>query len=53
MARAVGLVVPVASVFEVIALEIFARTPARVTGLIWFAKFQVDGATGADPVDGR
>jgi hypothetical protein len=53
IARAVGLVVPVASVLEVMVLEIRARTPARVTGFICAPKFQVDGVTGAAPVDGR
>jgi hypothetical protein len=53
MARAVGLVTPVASSFVVRAVAVFVRDPGRVTGLICAPKFHVDGVTAADPVDGK
>jgi hypothetical protein len=53
MHRAVGFVVPVASVFVVIADDVFVREPAKVSGLIWAAKLNVDGVTAAAPLEGR
>src|SRR5262252_4152760 len=52
IARLMGLVVPVASVLEVIVAPVLRRKPpGTVTGLIWLAKFQVEGVTVGVPED--
>jgi hypothetical protein len=52
IALLIGLVVPVASVLEVIVEPVFlVVVPGTVTGFTWFAKFHVDGVTPTEPDD--
>ena len=53
IALKMGLVVPVASNFVVIAELILVVTPAKLSGLAIFGKFQVDGVTAGEPDEGR